>query len=245
MFAQTSLSSDVLKGCVGQQVSFLICMTGVRSLRTVKRKAAKIILSVLSNISGWRNTINFRFKVKWQTVLLLWLWLTTGLCSLKISYNSHLHSWTHHPFIYISFHYHHRAMLIMFHFPDFPLLFLHNVKQGCFDFLLPSFLRSIPKPHSSSIISVPCILCIISLFPHLLSFMCTPLYSCHVSILSIFPYVYLLPQPSLCLFPFTPFASDLVRHPLSTWLKSSGPTGGAKPWVCFPSERLLFAHSGN
>lgn len=163
MFAQTSLSSDVLKGCVGQQVSFLICMTGVRSARTVKRKAAKIILSVLSNISGWMNTINFRFKVKWQTVLLLWL--TTGLCSLKISYNSHLHSWTYHPFIYISFHYHHRAMLIMFHFPDFPLLFLHNVKQGCFDFLLPSFLRSIPKPHSSSIISIPCIFCIISPFP--------------------------------------------------------------------------------
>lgn len=31
---------------------------------SVEQKAAKIILCVSSNVSGWRNTINFRFKIK-------------------------------------------------------------------------------------------------------------------------------------------------------------------------------------
>lgn len=44
---------------------------------------------------------------------------------------------------------------------------------------------------------------------------------------------------------FSSLASDLVRQQLSAWLKSSGPAGRAKLWVCFPSERLLFARSGN
>lgn len=66
---------------------------------------------------------------------------------------------------------------------------------------------------------------------------------CHISIPCIYPKP--LPRTSLHLPPITPFASYSLRQPLSAWLKSSGPTGRAKPWVCFPSERLLFAHSGN
>lgn len=112
------------------------------------------------------------------------------------------------------------------------------------DLFTPSFHFSPSPRHSLLLLSLSLYLCIISHFFFLsLSFICSLLYSCHVSILSA-P-IYPLPHISLRLFPFTPPASDSARQPLSAWVKSSGPTSRAKPWVCFPSERLLFAHSGN
>lgn len=97
---------------------------------------------------------------------------TSGLYSLLdfIQQSSSFLLATHHSYIYISSLYHHCAMVIMFHFPDFPLLFLRNVKQGCSFynfpyFMRPSFLLFIPKPHAPSIISILHIFCIISPFP--------------------------------------------------------------------------------
>lgn len=55
--------------------------------------------------------------------------------------------------------------------------------------------------------------------------------------------LYSLPRSALL--PFTPVASDSLRQPLPAWVKSSGPAGRAKPGACFPSERFLFARSGN
>lgn len=66
----------------------------------------------------------------------------------------------------------------------------------------------------------------------------------HVSIRLSPPYI-LYSLPCSALLPFTRFASDSLRQPLPAWVKSSGPAGRAKPGACFPSERLLFAHSGN
>lgn len=141
---------------------------------------------------------------------------------------------------HVSSSYHHCALLIMF----LIVLVLAQCKTGSsctLLYIMPlSFLLSIPQ--TALLFHHPNSLHFQHHFPFfsiLFSFICSLLYSCHVSILSIYP------NPLLLLFPFTLFASDSVRQPLSAWLKSSGPAGGAKPWACFPSERLLFAHSGN
>lgn len=145
-------------------------------------------------------------------------------------------------------------------FPSFSLLFQSVTWTNCcfkaFGFtlfpysVLPStchyFLcHSISKSRAPSIISIPPVL----LYPCSLLCICFLLSSQYTYIVSaMIPHSLsssiLSPTP-LHLLPFTPCASDSVRQPLSAWLKSSGPTGGAKPWICFPSERLLFAHSGN
>lgn len=125
------------------------------------------------------------------------------------------------------------------------MFFLHFSLTLCFHlFFSPSPNRT-PLP-LSRFFPFPCILSPFSPLAFLYHLHTLyPVYcnSCHVSILSLHPYPF--PHAPLHLLPFTPFASDSVRQPLSAWLKSSGPTGRAKPWVCFPSERLLFAHSGN
>lgn len=91
-----------------------------------------------------------------------------------------------------------------------------------------------------------CLLLTLSVRPLLCGF---PV-SCFCCIPSMFPYrlsppyiLYSLPRTALL--PFTPVASDSLRQPLPAWVKSPGPAGRAKPGACFPSERLLFAHSGN
>lgn len=95
------------------------------------------------------------------------------------------------------------------------------------------------RPRASSWLYL-CIFCVVSQFP----------VSAPCCIPSMFPYrlsppyiLYSLPRTAPL--PFTPSASDSLRQPLPAWVKSPGPAGRAKPGACFPSERLLFAHSGN
>lgn len=174
--------------------------------------------------------------MKWQRVLPLQLWLKTARpvtvpfrCAPYFIYQSS------------SFFFKIQSVLIynnssgcfvpLYHLPpSFPeCLFLDKVQNQDVVFTLPNIIY--------------CILCLSLCYFSSLTFLYLLSALCHVSILCI--YRCPLFPTSLCLPAVTPFASDSVRQPLSAWLKSSGPTGRAKPWVCFPSERLLFAHSGN
>lgn len=208
------------------------------SLRTVRSNRlleSFCVYSLIFHVGG-RNTINFRFKMKWQQLRSVRLRLKAAK---SICRSFRFHS-CYQPVIPICFL---QLPLCPFDhvplpdfFPSCPCTMLNKIVT--LFFFSPSPNHTLVPPSLFFAFSV-------SFSPslHLLSFICSLLYSCHVSILSIYPNP--LPHTSLRLFPFTLFASDSVRQPLSAWLKSSGPTGRAKPWACFPSERLLFAHSGN
>lgn len=195
--------------------------------------------------------------MKWQRELPLQLWLENGTAALlfpsdviPISCTSHPHSRQQPTIPLFSFPY---LLCSTFNHPppsvpDFSLCCSWTKYKTTMFFLhfslTPSF-HPLPPAHplhqQTALVFhyVPSsFFPVFFLFPlHLLFFIFLLCHCCYVSICLCLP----LSSP----LPFTPFASDSARQPLSAWLKSSGPTGRAKPWVCFPSERLLFAHSGN
>lgn len=244
------------KGCVFGQMSFCICVPGVRSPRTVPSKRLLESFCVSSNDSLWKNTINFRFKLKWQRVHPLLLKTARPVsvsfrCASYFIYQSSsfllLTNQSKISFLLCAI-----FIMLHLHFLIFSLLFLDTVKQGCTFYTFPLLYASIFSPlHLQTTLLFHYLFSSPSSVSFLFFSICFPLsspYTPRTVVPAMFPYClypYPLPRTPLHLLPFTSFASDLVRQPLSAWLKSSGPTGRAKPWVCFPSERLLFAHSGN
>lgn len=89
-----------------------------------------------------------------------------------------------------------------------------------------------PSPSPNYAVPPPCLsFCVISHFPHPPSLYLLSL------IPATFPLCLSAPRYILSptiFFPFTPSASDCARHALSTWLKSSGPTGGGQTVALFP-----------
>lgn len=109
---------------------------GVRSVRTVQNKRLLKPFCVQSNVAGWMNTVNFRFKMKWQRVLPLrhhqsrFPW---NRCESSFKYQSFLFLLpTNHCYISISPNYLPWTTLVILHlhFLIPPLVPGQSVKQG-------------------------------------------------------------------------------------------------------------------